>query len=102
MVETMHAEQGVGMAANQVCALQKVAVIQLPDWEEALVLINPEIIERQGLILVDPAVAAFVVVDRLLRDVEYTPDLSHGHLVLDPIKPQVVGHPVPEGQQRIH
>jgi peptide deformylase len=48
MVETMHAEQGVGLAANQVGSLQKVAVIQLPDWEEALVLINPEIIRREG------------------------------------------------------
>jgi peptide deformylase len=28
-------------------ALQKVAVIQLPEWEEALVLINPEIVKRE-------------------------------------------------------
>ena len=48
MVETMHAERGVGLAANQVGSLQKVAVIQLPDWEEPLVLINPEIIKREG------------------------------------------------------
>lgn len=48
MVETMHAEQGVGLAANQVGSLQKVAVIQLPDWDEPLVLINPEIIRREG------------------------------------------------------
>ena len=48
MLETMHAEQGVGLAANQVGSLQKVAVIQLPDWEEPLVLINPEIVKREG------------------------------------------------------
>ena len=48
MVETMHAEQGVGLAANQVGSLQRVAVIQLPEWEEALVLINLEIIRREG------------------------------------------------------
>jgi len=48
MVETMHAEEGVGLAANQVGSLQKVAVIQLPDWDEPLVLINPEIIRREG------------------------------------------------------
>ena len=48
MVETMHAEQGVGLAANQVGSLQKVAVIQLPEWEEPLVLINPEIVRREG------------------------------------------------------
>ena len=48
MVETMHAEHGVGLAANQVGGLQKVAVIQLPEWDEPLVLINPEIIRREG------------------------------------------------------
>ena len=48
MVETMHAENGVGLAANQVGSLQKVAVIQLPDWDEPLVLINPEIVRREG------------------------------------------------------
>jgi len=48
MVETMHAAEGVGLAANQVGSLQKVAVIQLPDWEEPLVLINPEIVKREG------------------------------------------------------
>ena len=47
MLETMHAEQGVGLAANQVGSLQKVAVIQLPDGEP-LVLINPEIVNREG------------------------------------------------------
>ena len=41
MIETMHDELGVGLAANQIGSLQKVAVIQLPDWEEAIVLINP-------------------------------------------------------------
>ena len=48
MVETMHAEEGVGLAANQVGSLQKVAVIQLPDWDEPLILINPEIVRREG------------------------------------------------------
>ena len=48
MIETMHDEHGVGLAANQVGSLRKVAVIQLPEWEEALVLINPEIIRREG------------------------------------------------------
>ena len=48
MVETMHAHYGVGLAANQVGSLQKVAVIQLPEWEEAIVLVNPEIVEQEG------------------------------------------------------
>ena len=36
------------LAANQVGSLQKVCVIQLPEWEEAIVLINPEITEAEG------------------------------------------------------
>ena len=48
MIETMHDAKGVGLAANQVGSLQKVAVIQLPEWEEAIVLINPEIVKREG------------------------------------------------------
>ena len=48
MIETMHAEEGVGLAANQVGDLRKVAVIQLPEDEEVLVLINPEITRREG------------------------------------------------------
>ena len=48
MIETMYAEHGVGLAANQVGSLQKVAVIQLPDWEEPMVLINPEIVKQEG------------------------------------------------------
>ena len=48
MIETMHSQQGVGLAANQIGSLQKVAVIQLPEWEEAMVLINPEIVKQEG------------------------------------------------------
>ena len=48
MIETMHAENGVGLAANQVGVLQRIAVIQLPDDQEATVLINPEILRREG------------------------------------------------------
>lgn len=48
MVETMHDEHGVGLAANQIGSLQKVAVIQTPEMEEPLVLINPEIVKQEG------------------------------------------------------
>ena len=48
MVETMIHEHVVGLAANQIGSLEKVCVIQLPDWEEAIVLINPEITDREG------------------------------------------------------
>ena len=48
MVETMYDQRGVGLAANQVGSLQKVAVIQTPEMEEPLVLINPEIMKAEG------------------------------------------------------
>ncbi len=48
MVETMHDEDGVGIAANQVGVLQRVFVIQLPEDEEPRVFINPEITRREG------------------------------------------------------
>ncbi|PKB63759.1 MAG: peptide deformylase [SAR202 cluster bacterium Io17-Chloro-G2] len=48
MVETMHEHKGVGIAANQVGSLQKVCIIQTPEMEEPLVLVNPEITNREG------------------------------------------------------
>ena len=48
MIETMAHENGVGLAANQVGVLRRVAVIQMPEDEETTVLINPEIVKRQG------------------------------------------------------
>ena len=48
MVETMHSHNGVGLAANQVGSLQKVAVIQIPDMEEPLILVHPEVTRREG------------------------------------------------------
>ena len=48
MIETMHDAHGVGLAANQIGVPLRIAVIQLPDDEEAVVLINPEIVRREG------------------------------------------------------
>ena len=48
MVETMRDQSGVGLAANHVGSLQKVAVIETPDMEEPIVLINPEIVKTDG------------------------------------------------------
>jgi len=49
MVETMLAANGVGLAANQIGVPLRVAVIQLPEDENATVLINPEVIRREGV-----------------------------------------------------
>ena len=51
MFETMYASQGIGLAAQQVGVAKRITVIDLSqgkDPEQKLVLINPEIIEREG------------------------------------------------------
>ena len=48
MIETMHDANGVGLAANQVGVLLRVAVIQLPDDVETTVLINPKVLRAEG------------------------------------------------------
>jgi peptide deformylase len=47
MIETMQAAPGVGLAANQVGVLLRVATIQMPG-EEPFVMINPVITHREG------------------------------------------------------
>ena len=47
LIDTMRDAGGVGLAANQVGALRRVIVIQLPE-EEASIYVNPEIVHREG------------------------------------------------------
>ena len=49
MIETMHAHDGVGLAAPQVGILKRIAVIDITeDRSNPIVLINPEIISADG------------------------------------------------------
>ena len=49
MAETMYAAPGIGLAATQINVAQRVVIIDLSEHHNALtVLINPEIIERDG------------------------------------------------------
>ena len=48
MIETLIEHHGVGLAANQVGVLERLCVIQTPEMEEAMVLVNPEITHREG------------------------------------------------------
>jgi peptide deformylase len=51
MFESMYAAQGIGLAAPQIALSQRITVIDVSfkkNPEEKLVLINPEIIEREG------------------------------------------------------
>lgn len=52
MIETMQSASGVGLAANQVGVLLRVATIQLPD-QEPFVMINPLITLREGTRVVE-------------------------------------------------
>lgn len=48
MVDTMYDAEGVGLAAPQVGILKQVVVIDIDDENGVYVLINPEIIAREG------------------------------------------------------
>ena len=49
MIDTMYAEDGVGIAAPQVGVLRRIVVIDItPKKKNPIVLINPEIIETDG------------------------------------------------------
>lgn len=46
MFDTMHAAEGIGLAAPQVGRTERIAVMEVD--EQRITLINPEIIEREG------------------------------------------------------
>ncbi|RCU27813.1 peptide deformylase, partial [Acinetobacter baumannii] len=49
MFDTMYAEEGIGLAATQVDIHQRISVIDVSEnREEQLVLINPEMLEKDG------------------------------------------------------
>jgi len=48
MIETMHQNNGVGLAAPQIGVSLRIAVICLPEESKEITLINPEIIKKSG------------------------------------------------------
>jgi peptide deformylase len=62
LFETMYAEQGVGLAAPQVAVSKRLTVIDLSSGKEPkkkLVLINPEIIFREGKVYEEEGCLSF-------------------------------------------
>jgi len=59
MIDTMHEQDGVGLAAPQVGILKRVVVIDLYDDNGPYVLINPEIIKEKGEQEVDEGCLSF-------------------------------------------
>ena len=49
LFDTMHADSGIGLAANQVGIARRVAVVQTEE-EDAVILVDPEIVSREGQI----------------------------------------------------
>ncbi len=52
MIDTLHEASGVGLAAPQIGVSLRIVVIEVPDMK-TLVLINPEIVKREGERIVD-------------------------------------------------
>lgn len=48
LIDTMRADSGIGLAANQIGVARRTAVVQTADEEPLLVLIDPVIVERHG------------------------------------------------------
>ncbi|MEK6647248.1 MAG: peptide deformylase [Candidatus Firestonebacteria bacterium] len=63
MIETLHNQHGVGLAANQVGVDKKLCVIDTSRGErkkDILVLINPEIIKMEGKIIAEEGCLSFL------------------------------------------
>jgi peptide deformylase len=80
LFETMHADSGIGLAANQVGETRRVAVVQT-DEDDAVILIDPIILEREGTVRGEEGCLSipeiFADVDRALRIVVETTTLDN-------------------------
>jgi len=88
LFETMAADRGIGLAANQVGVARRVAVVQT-DEEEAVVLIDPVILDRQGSVRGEEGCLSipeiFADVDRAHRVVVETTTLDNRRVTVEAI-----------------
>lgn len=86
LFDTMQADGGVGLAANQVGIARRVAVMQT-DEDDAVVLIDPEIVERDGTIRGEEGCLSipdiFADVDRAARIVVETTTLDSARVRIE-------------------
>ena len=59
MLETMHEQNGVGLAAVQVGILKRIIVIDLYDGNEPIILVNPVILKQKGEQIVEEGCLSF-------------------------------------------
>ena len=86
LFETMHADRGIGLAANQVGVARRVAVVQTEE-DDAVVLIDPVILERDGKIRGEEGCLSipeiFADVDRAQRIVVETTTLDGNRVTVE-------------------
>lgn len=86
LFETMEADDGIGLAANQVGVARRIAVVQTDD-DDAVVLIDPEVVEREGTVRGEEGCLSipdiFADVDRAARIVVETTTLDNERLRIE-------------------
>jgi peptide deformylase len=86
LFDTMHADSGIGLAANQVGMARRVAVVQTED-DDAVVLIDPIILEREGTVRGEEGCLSipeiFADVDRARRIVIETTTLDNERITVE-------------------
>ncbi|KPK06762.1 MAG: hypothetical protein AMS20_04015 [Gemmatimonas sp. SG8_28] len=86
LFDTMHADSGIGLAANQVGVARRIAVVQTED-DDAVVLIDPVILEREGTVRGEEGCLSipeiFADVDRARRIVVETTTLDDERITVE-------------------
>ena len=86
LFDTMHADNGIGLAGNQIGVARRAAVVQT-DETEPVVLIDPEILEREGDIRGEEGCLSipdiFADVDRARRIVVETTTLDNQRVKIE-------------------
>lgn len=81
MIETMYAQNGIGLAATQVNVSRRLVVIDLsPDKSSPIVLVNPEIIAASG---VEEMQEGCLSVPDVFESVERADRIRYRYLTLD-------------------
>lgn len=99
LFDTMRADKGIGLAANQIGSTRRVAVIEISD-EDQLVLIDPEILEREGTDRAEEGCLSipevFGDIDRAVRIVVETTSLGNERIQIEAhdLKARAIQHEV--------
>ncbi len=88
LFDTMRADRGIGLAANQIGTARRVAVVDTGD-EPAIVLINPVIVEQEGSVTEEEGCLSipdiFAEVKRARRVVVETTDLEGNRIRVEAV-----------------